>query len=283
MRYYVLDDSLATVKSLANIIRAKNIGEVCGYAQDPLDALEDMTVLQPDICLVDLLMDSMDGITFVEKARKLRPNTSFVMISKVTDKERVGKAYEAGIEFFITKPINIVEIERVLRSVAEKQQMKDIMDNIRGMFESTQAPGATQAAPATPQTADTPDLDILFSKLGMLGEKGTADIRAIFDYMEAHRTEYSREVLETVAESRGDSVKNVEQRVRRAIKKGLSNAAHVGLDDFTNEIYAVYADYVFDFKTLKDEMNGIRTGDGGGRVSISKFMDGLQLYLRSIQ
>ena len=283
MKYYIVDDNLATVKTLENIVRTRDLGTVSGFTTDPKTAMEEILEDPPEIVLVDLLMEGIDGITLVQKIREKNNDIAFVMISKVTDKEMVGKAYEAGIEFFITKPINIVEIERVLRSVAEKQQMKDIMDNIRGMFESTQAPGATQAAPATPQTADTPDLDILFSKLGMLGEKGTADIRAIFDYMETRHVDYNRDILAAVAESRGDSVKNVEQRVRRAIKKGLSNAAHVGLDDYTNEIYAVYADYVFDFKTLKDEMNGIRTGDGGGRVSISKFMDGLQLYLRSIQ
>ena len=281
MRYYVLDDSLATTKSLVNIIRSKALGEVCGYAQDPRDALEDILIEQPDIILVDLLMDGMDGITFVRKVHEKMPDICFVMISKVTDKDMIAQAYEAGVEFFVTKPVNIVEIERVLNNVSEKLKMKGIVNNIRGMFES--APVTKSSESPSPSRDSTRDLDILFSKLGMLGEKGTSDIRALFQYMEKHHTEYSKDVLNNVAESIGDAPRIIEQRIRRAMKKGLNNAAHIGLDDFSNEAFAVYADYVFDFKTLKDEMNGIETGGSGGRVSISKFMDGLRLYRNSLR
>ena len=282
MRYYVLDDNLATTNSLVNIINTQNLGEVCGYAQDPCDALEDIPIERPDIVLVDLLMDGMDGITFVRKVHECAPDICFVMISKVTDKDMIAQAYEAGVEFFITKPVNIVEIERVLNNVSEKLQMKGIVSSIRGMFEAS--PGTKSSASPTPkQQSPSQDLDMLFSKLGMLGEKGTADIRALFSYMEEHHTGYNKVVLENVAADLGDTPRNIEQRIRRAMKKGLNNAAHIGLDDFSNETFAVYADYVFDFKTLKDEMNGIETGSSGGRVSISKFMDGLRLYRNSLR
>ena len=282
MRYYVLDDNLATAKSLVNIIRVKNIGEVCGYALDPQDALEDIPRARPDIVLVDLLMDGMDGITFVQTVRERNPEICFVMVSKVTDKDMIAQAYEAGVEFFVSKPVNIVEIERVLTNVAEKLRMKGIVDNIRGMFEAPSSD--TKSTTPIPESRNSShDLDILFSKLGMLGEKGTSDIRALFRYMEDHQIGYSRDVLDSVAGDLNETPKNVEQRIRRAMKKGLNNAAHIGLDDFSNETFAVYADYVFDFKTLKDEMNGIETGTSGGRVSISKFMDGLLLYRSSLK
>ena len=176
MRYYVLDDNLATAKSLVNIIRVKNIGEVCGYALDPQDALEDIPRARPDIVLVDLLMDGMDGITFVQTVRERNPEICFVMVSKVTDKDMIAQAYEAGVEFFVSKPVNIVEIERVLTNVAEKLRMKGIVDNIRGMFEAPSSD--TKSTTPIPESRNSShDLDILFSKLGMLGEKGTSDIR----------------------------------------------------------------------------------------------------------
>jgi two-component system response regulator YcbB len=93
----------------------------------------------------------------------------------------------------------------------------------------------------------------------------------------------SKELLARTAELEGDTVKNVEQRIRRAIRKGLSNAAEAGMDDYGSEMFTVYAGYVFDFKTLKDEMNYIRgKARSGGRVSIPRFMEGLELYRRSL-
>ena len=42
------------------------------------------------------------------------------MISQVAAKELIGKAYDAGIEFFISKPINIIEVKSVIRNVDEQ-------------------------------------------------------------------------------------------------------------------------------------------------------------------
>ncbi|MBQ2063785.1 MAG: DNA-binding domain-containing protein, partial [Firmicutes bacterium] len=42
-------------------------------------------------------------------------------------------------------------------------------------------------------------------------------------------------------------MKNIEQRARRAIKKGLTNTANAALDDYAGNIVDVYAGYVFDF------------------------------------
>lgn len=72
--------------------------------------------------------------------------------------------------------------------------------------------------------------------------------------------------------------KNVEQRVRRALKKALSNVAAAKIDMVQDDIQ-IYAKYVFDHLSIKMEVN-FQEGlsPAGGRVSISKFMDGLNVY-----
>ena len=125
-------------------------------------------------------------------------------------------------------------------------------------------------------------MDILLGTLGMLGEKGTQDIRNVFQEMLASGTGYDREILNRVAEKNGDTVKNIEQRIRRAVRKGLSNAAAIGLNDYESEAFTVYAGYVFDFKTLKDEMNYAEgKASSGGRINIAGFFEGLLLYYHS--
>lgn len=46
------------------------------------------------------------------------------MISQVAAKELIGKAYDAGIEFFISKPINIIEVKSVIRNVVSRSRMR---------------------------------------------------------------------------------------------------------------------------------------------------------------
>ncbi|MBO5995586.1 MAG: DNA-binding domain-containing protein [Firmicutes bacterium] len=274
MRYYIVDDNIATIKSLQNIIITRNLGSILGYSTDPEAALTEILEDRPDIVLVDLLMGGMDGITLVEKIRAKNPNISFVMISKVTDKDMVQRAYTAGIEFFINKPVNLVEVETVLKNVSEKIKMKGIMGSIRDMFEDS-----GREAPKSSTKSRGNDCDILLGMLGMLGEKGVQDIRTIYRMMLEEDAPFDKSFMERAAKEQNDTVKNVEQRIRRAIKKGLSNAAAAGLDDYGSEVFTIYAPYVFDFKTLKDEMSLLEgKSASSGRVNISKFMEGLILY-----
>jgi len=275
MKYYIVDDEIGTVKTLENIVESRDIG----YATDPEKAIGEILALQPDIILVDLLMSKMDGIALVGQIKKVRPKASFVMISQVADKDMIEQAYNAGVEFFINKPVNIIEVEKVLGNVSEKIKMNSLVAGIRGMFAETEE---LSRQPARREDV-LREINVFLGLLGMLGEKGTSDILSVCQYLIEHDEEYSKEVLTRVAAEKLETSKNLEQRMRRAIKKGLTNVANLGIDDYSNEVFQVYANYVFDFKNIKDEMDFIKgSSSGGGRVNISKFIEGLLLYRKSL-
>lgn len=276
MKYYIVDDVIGIVKTLENIVESKNLGEVIGYQTDPVRAVGEIIAMKPDIVLVDLLMSELDGIGLVDKVKSQCPGIYFVMISRVQDKDMIEQAYSAGVEFFISKPINIIEVVKVLENVSEKRNLRQIMNNIKGMFD-----GDAESKPTEVQDP-MHEINVFLGLLGMLGEKGTGDIIDVCAYVNAHGGVFTKESLAQVAEEKGDTSKNLEQRIRRAIKKGLSNVASLGIDDYGNEVFQVYANYVFDFKSIKDEMDRLKgITDLGGRVNINKFIDGLMLYKNS--
>ena len=114
MRFYIVDDNIAVIKVLENIIRTRELGQTIGTSTDPEQAVREIIHLQPEIVLVDLLMSGIDGVTLVTEVKKQAPEIAFVMISKVSDKKMVQSAYEAGVEFFIQKPISVIEVEKVI-------------------------------------------------------------------------------------------------------------------------------------------------------------------------
>lgn len=279
MKYYIIDDEIGTVKTLENIVESRNLGDVIGYSTDPERAAGEILALNPEIVLVDLLMSKMDGIALVDQIKALKQEISFVMISQVADKEMIGQAYNAGVEFFINKPINIIEVEKVLKNVSEKIKMNSLVAGIKGMFAENES-----ARPKVEKRGDElHEINVFLGLLGMMGERGTSDILSVCEYLIDHNEEYSKEVLTRIASEKLETSKNLEQRMRRAIKKGLTNVANLGLDDYGNEVFQVYANYVFDFKNIKDEMDFIKgISSGGGRVNISKFIEGLLLYRKSL-
>ena len=279
MRFYILDDMVASVKVLENIIEAKDLGEIVGTGNDPDEAIPDILAKVPDIVLVDLLMPKKDGITVVKEIRAVNQNISFIMISQVVEKQMIEEAYSAGIEFFITKPNNRIEIENVIRNVIEKRRMAQVLSGIRNAIGG----GEVFAQPArTREDATETKARKILGSLGMLGESGTKDILAIQLSLSRSGSYYDgKTTLDTYALQLDTDPKIIRQRIRRAIRKGLSNLASLGVEDAYNDVFSDYAHTLFDFETVRSEMNLIRgKGQAGGSPSIDKFMEGLQLLCK---
>ena len=148
MRIYLIDDDSAVLSVLRLLIEDGGLGTVVGSSQSAVDALEDLRTCGADIVLVDLLMPEMDGITFVQKARQQFPELHFVMLSQVTSKEMVGEAYQSGVDFFIVKPINGVEVTSVLSRVDELLTMERTMRQVRSLMQLDRP--AAKPEPARP-------------------------------------------------------------------------------------------------------------------------------------
>ena len=69
MKFYLIDDDKNVLHILKRIIRDRGLGEIAGTAENGVDALTDLPLINPDIVIVDLLMPEIDGITFVKRAR----------------------------------------------------------------------------------------------------------------------------------------------------------------------------------------------------------------------
>jgi len=104
MNFYIIDDDINIIRVLENIIEESNLGDVVGFNTNSLTALNEIAFINTDIVLIDLLMPELDGINFIKKVNNKK--IKFIMISQVSEKRIIGKAYEAGVDFFISKPIN---------------------------------------------------------------------------------------------------------------------------------------------------------------------------------
>ena len=108
MKIYILDDDNSIIRILEQIITEKNIGNIIGMSNNSLRSIKDIHSLEPDIIIMDLLMPELDGISFIEHVRKFNKFVKFIMISQVTSKDMISKAYEKGVTFYINKPINVI-------------------------------------------------------------------------------------------------------------------------------------------------------------------------------
>ena len=247
MKFYLIDDDQNILNILKLIIKNRNLGEICGTSLNPADALEDLKYIQPDIIIVDLLMPIMDGIHFVKKASPLYPDAAFIMLSQVAAKDMISSAYESGIEFFIQKPINSIEVENVIRNVSQKVTMQRAIGEMQNLFMNQMQ----QLAPQKEQRDESQSSHIdktqdILQKLGIIGEIGSKDIISIVDYMITHRDTVADATLTELCSHFSDNPKSMEQRIRRTANSAMVNLANLGIEDLslihiyhTSESYCV--------------------------------------------
>ncbi|MDM8534976.1 DNA-binding domain-containing protein, partial [Clostridiaceae bacterium HSG29] len=72
----------------------------------------------------------------------------------------------------------------------------------------------------------------------------------------------------------------VKQRIRRAISKGLSNIAALGIEDNLNVKFTRYSSSLYDFQNIKLEMDFLRKKrDKGGKINVANFLSNLMLMV----
>lgn len=275
MEVYIVEDDMSVIQVLQDIIEDHDLGEVCGTSGGGPADIEDIVARNPDVVLVDFLMPEKDGIQVVRELRERGCRARCIMISQVAAKELIGKAYDAGIEFFISKPINIIEVKSVIRNVENQIKNEKTLTNIKKMF---MAEIADMPKEKTEDDGYGKKVLYILNRLGMSGEKGGNDILCICQYLHSNGKPISQVSIGQLCEILSDAPKNMEQRVRRAIAVGMTNLAHLGLEDFMNDTFTAYSSTLFPFEEIRAEMDHIRGKRRyGGKVSIKKFIDSLML------
>lgn len=279
MRFYLIDESPSVINRLKNIICEQALGNVCGSAVEPVDALEDLEHLRPDIVVIDLKMQKMDGITFIRKAREILSSTVYVVLSQTPNKELISAAYENGAEIVIQKPVDGIEVTHILRKVVRNlnmlrtfQQMQELLGKIdpQGKF--------VEKVQFSKQDEVHERAEDLLRKIGILGESGSRDIVALIEHLSKHPDDMSLP-LEKLCAKVGDTPKTIEQRMRRAAYAGLVSLASLGVEDYANDIFMEYAGSLYQFEQVRKEMDYIRgRSDHHGKVQIKTFLSALLSY-----
>ena len=108
MKKILIVDDATTVRMYHRQLM-ESIGYQVEEAGNGLEALERINQESFDLLLVDINMPKMDGYTFIEEVRKT-PDvraTPAIMISTEETEQDQDKAYAAGANFYLVKPVRI--------------------------------------------------------------------------------------------------------------------------------------------------------------------------------
>ncbi|WP_144485202.1 response regulator [Bacillus pumilus] len=306
MRFFIVDDDEAVRSSLAQLIEDEDLGIVAGEAEDGAELTASyLNDLHIDILCIDLLMPERDGLETI-RAIKDEFHGKYLMLSQVETKELIGQAYTLGVEYYVTKPINRVEVLSVLHLMIERLHLEHSIENIQHSLKSVmqfQQRGQTKTKQRGKTLAEAGQF--LLAELGIVGEKGSKDLLDMIlftdQYLALHTEHHDsfpslKVIFNGVTEDKlnepytsadiAREAKAAEQRVRRAINQSLKHIASLGLTDFSHPTFENYASKFFDFTIVRKKMSELTKETSGReehtRINVKKFVQVLYYEAKRI-
>jgi DNA-binding response OmpR family regulator len=101
--------------------------EVVGIAKNGTEALRMFTLHNPDIALIDLKLNDMDGIEVIRTLTKNNPAAviSLLIPEDMDDPDIIVEAITAGAKSYIKKPTSGEEIKARLTKLLKRSQGND--------------------------------------------------------------------------------------------------------------------------------------------------------------
>lgn len=82
------------------------------------DAVALTRAYQPDVVLLDLLMPGLSGVDTLRLLKQLTPSPRVLMLSAADHEEVVQKVLSLGADFYVCKPVNLVQLEHLVNGFA---------------------------------------------------------------------------------------------------------------------------------------------------------------------
>lgn len=90
-------------------------------AQNGDEGIKKFKKYNPDFVITDISMPILDGLDMSKEIRKISKDTPIVVLSAFSEKEKLLKAIEIGIDKYIIKPIDMEELFTAISTLAQSK------------------------------------------------------------------------------------------------------------------------------------------------------------------
>jgi two-component system response regulator PilR (NtrC family) len=147
------------------------------------DALAILKGNQVDVVISDIKMPDFSGVELLREAKKLAPETVFIMITAFASTETAIEALQHGAFDYITKPFRMEELRDIIRRALEKRKQKPHVASSASDLEAQQGQKLFQALQGIQVVGKSPRMIEVYRTIGTVamgdstvlitGESGT--------------------------------------------------------------------------------------------------------------
>ncbi|MBX1094486.1 response regulator transcription factor [Campylobacter jejuni] len=108
----VVEDEVKARESMINIL-SERFSKVIG-AQNGDEGLKKFKKFKPDLVITDIAMPIMDGLDMAREIKEISDDVPIVVLSAYSEKERLLRSIDIGIDKYLIEPVDIEELFKVL-------------------------------------------------------------------------------------------------------------------------------------------------------------------------
>ncbi|MGV8145471.1 MAG: response regulator [Alkaliphilus sp.] len=129
IRVLIVDDHEMVRMGLRAYLETEKDIDVCGEASNGREGINESLRLLPDVILMDLVMEVMDGITatkaIIKEFKKIKKEVKIIILTSFIEEEKTICAIEAGTFSFLLKTSSADEIATAIRKAMKNEAVID--------------------------------------------------------------------------------------------------------------------------------------------------------------
>lgn len=118
MRILLAEDDSNLGNLLRNYLTVKNY-ETSLFVNG-IRSLEAFSKEHYDLCILDIMMPEMDGLTLAKEIRKINPSIPIIFLTARSQKEDVLEGFRSGADDYITKPFSMEELLYRIQAILKR-------------------------------------------------------------------------------------------------------------------------------------------------------------------
>lgn len=138
-RILIVDDDRPTSAGMADVI------EEWGYEPEVADNVKvgwaAVSKLVPDVAIVDLKLPDGSGLDLLHRIKESYPDVSVIILTGHATVDSAVKALKVGAEDYVTKPVDLPRLQVILKTIEDKQMMKQEILELRRQLQKMGALG----------------------------------------------------------------------------------------------------------------------------------------------
>lgn len=136
MRIYIVDDQEFSCREMAYMVRNifNNSPQEIHCFTSPIEAISKIREFPPDIVLLDITMEEMNGLEFITQIRRYI-DPKIIVISSSDAYSLVRECFKMNIEDYLLKPIEYVELEGLMMKLYDNKLLDEKTISVSGVRE----------------------------------------------------------------------------------------------------------------------------------------------------